>query len=118
MPLYLKTVTSTAVFLFRSLLVNNRVLSFVCFDISGSQCLFYSGEKVINLSDLNLNKHQEGQVVKTDAGKEINADIVIPCTGTKPNNAFYKEALGEFLWLPKKPKLKNFVAIFQFYFGV
>nr|CAB3220703.1 apoptosis-inducing factor 2-like [Phallusia mammillata] len=58
---------------------------------------FMTGERVSNLSDLKLNEHVEGQVVKTESGKEVTADIVIPCTGTKLNNEFFKEALASSL---------------------
>ncbi|XP_078483042.1 ferroptosis suppressor protein 1-like [Ciona intestinalis] len=52
------------------------------------------GERVSNLGDLTLNKHVEGQVVKTTGGKEVTADLVVPCTGITVNNQFFKEALS------------------------
>ncbi|XP_078483040.1 ferroptosis suppressor protein 1 [Ciona intestinalis] len=51
-------------------------------------------DRVSNLGDLTLNKHVEGQVVKTTGGKEVTADLVVPCTGTTVNNQFFKEALA------------------------
>nr|XP_002129080.1 apoptosis-inducing factor 2 isoform X1 [Ciona intestinalis] len=51
-------------------------------------------DRVSNLDDLTLNKHVEGQVVKTTGGKELTADLVVPCTGITVNNQFFKQALA------------------------
>jgi len=56
--------------------------------------IYISDERVTNLNDLITNKCQENQIVKTSKDKEISCDLVIPCTGTKINNNFYKEELG------------------------
>uniref|UniRef100_H2ZGW3 Ferroptosis suppressor protein 1 n=1 Tax=Ciona savignyi TaxID=51511 RepID=H2ZGW3_CIOSA len=52
-------------------------------------------DRVSNLCDLTVNKHVEGQVVQTTGGKEIAADLVIPCVGTTVNNSFFKAALAD-----------------------
>ena len=51
------------------------------------------GEKVSNLGELELNKKGSYQV-KTTSGKEVDADVVIKCTGTWANTADYKDSLG------------------------
>ena len=47
----------------------------------------------------------EERVVKTSDGKEIACDLVIPCTGTKLNNDFYKEELGSYILMYNKDKI-------------
>ena len=54
-------------------------------------------ERVTNMQELTLNKHQENQIVKTSSDKEIACDLVVPCTGTKINNNFFKEELGNLM---------------------
>ena len=56
----------------------------------------FAGERVENLNELQLNKNVD-QVVKLRNGKELSCDMVISCIGTKVNNEFYKQDLGEFL---------------------
>ena len=55
------------------------------------QC--FPDDRVENLNILQLNINVK-QTIKTKSGREINCDLIIDCTGTKPNNEFYKEELG------------------------
>jgi len=63
---------------------------------TASYTCYLTEERVSNLSDLSLNKHEQDQVVTTESGKEIKADLIIPCTGTKLNNDFFKDMLREY----------------------
>uniref|UniRef100_H2Z7T6 Ferroptosis suppressor protein 1 n=1 Tax=Ciona savignyi TaxID=51511 RepID=H2Z7T6_CIOSA len=53
------------------------------------------GERVSNIGSLPINQYVKDQVVTTESGKEIAAELVIPCTGTKINKEFYQEALAD-----------------------
>lgn len=52
------------------------------------------GQKVSNLSDLELNVTRKNMTVVTDKGTELITDIVISCTGNKINSAAYSSSLG------------------------
>lgn len=53
-------------------------------------------EKVANLSEIPLNKFvADGVCVTTSSGKEIAADLVIPCFGVSINNEAYSKSLGD-----------------------
>ncbi|XP_064173069.1 apoptosis-inducing factor 2 [Anguilla rostrata] len=52
------------------------------------------GQKVSNLSDLELNVTRKNTTVMTDKGTELITDIVISCTGNKINSAAYSSSLG------------------------
>ncbi|XP_048863909.1 apoptosis-inducing factor 2 [Brienomyrus brachyistius] len=55
------------------------------------------GEKVVNLSDLQLNKTQKDMKIQTDKGTVLACDIVICCMGSKINSKAYRSTLGEFM---------------------
>ncbi|KAJ8250567.1 hypothetical protein COCON_G00224890 [Conger conger] len=52
------------------------------------------GQKVSNLSDLELNVTRKNMTVLTDKGRELTADLVISCIGNKVNSAAYSSSLG------------------------
>ncbi|XP_076807000.1 ferroptosis suppressor protein 1-like [Clavelina lepadiformis] len=52
-------------------------------------------ERVSNLDEVTVNKNVTGQVIKTEGGQTIECDMIIPCTGTKINNHFFKEELAD-----------------------
>ncbi|XP_075932641.1 ferroptosis suppressor protein 1 isoform X2 [Anarhichas minor] len=47
------------------------------------------GEKVSNLSELQLNVTQRNSVVTTERGTNLTSDLIICCTGLKVNSAAY-----------------------------
>lgn len=51
-------------------------------------------ERVANLQEIEYNKYVKDQVVKTESGIEIKCDMVLRCTGGKPNTEQFREALG------------------------
>nr|CAB3220680.1 apoptosis-inducing factor 2 [Phallusia mammillata] len=53
------------------------------------------GETVSNLADIPVLKTSDNIVVKTSSGKEIVADLVIPCYGLKINTDAYKSSLAD-----------------------
>ncbi|KAL4641151.1 apoptosis-inducing factor 2 [Arapaima gigas] len=55
------------------------------------------GQKVSNLSDLELNVTRKDTAVLTDKGTKILTDLVICCTGNRINSAAYRSSLGECL---------------------
>lgn len=57
-----------------------------------------------NLKDLTLGKHLS-QTVQTNKDGSYPADIIIPCTGLRPNNALTKKIFGKILY---NKKLMNY----------
>ncbi|XP_024864819.1 apoptosis-inducing factor 2 isoform X2 [Kryptolebias marmoratus] len=53
------------------------------------------GQKVCNLSELQLNVTQKNTVVKTDKGETLTTDLIICCTGLKINSAAYASSLSD-----------------------
>lgn len=54
-----------------------------------------SGQKVSNLSELQLNVTQKNMEVSTDKGETLTTDLIICCTGLKVNSAAYASSLCE-----------------------
>ncbi|XP_026210221.1 apoptosis-inducing factor 2 [Anabas testudineus] len=52
------------------------------------------GQKVSNLSELQLNVTQKNMKVSTDKGETIETDLIICCTGLRVNAAAYTSGLG------------------------
>lgn len=52
-------------------------------------------ERVSNLDELKLNEVVKGQVIKTESGKEIEADLIFPCTGSIAGSNVFKDDLGD-----------------------
>lgn len=57
------------------------------------------GQKVSNLSILELNVTNKNMVIVTDKDTEITADLVICCTGMKINSDAYSSTLSELSFL-------------------
>ncbi|KAL0964298.1 hypothetical protein UPYG_G00321950 [Umbra pygmaea] len=53
------------------------------------------GQKVCNLSDLEINVTHKNMIVKTDKDTEITTDLIICCTGMKINSGAYSTSLSE-----------------------
>ncbi|XP_002740378.1 ferroptosis suppressor protein 1-like [Saccoglossus kowalevskii] len=54
------------------------------------------GERVSNLSELPACQTMSTlNTVKTDTGKEIGADLVVPCTGLRTNTSAYENGLAD-----------------------
>lgn len=51
------------------------------------------GQRVSNLSELQMNVTKKDMVITTDKGTEITADLVICCTGSKINSSAYSPTL-------------------------
>lgn len=73
-----------------------------------------TGEKVVNLSTLTLNRFEENLTVKTDKGTVVVADMVIPCTGLKINSSAYSNAFSKLL--PILPSSLNLMQLWYWYF--
>lgn len=54
-----------------------------------------TGERVSNLEELPLNKHQECIQVQTDKGTEVATNMVIVCNGIKINSFAYHRVFGK-----------------------
>ena len=54
-----------------------------------------SGEKVSNLSELQLNVVSRNSEVKTDKGQTLTSDLIISCTGLKVNSDAYASSFCE-----------------------
>lgn len=52
------------------------------------------GQKVNNLSELQLNVVQKNMVVTTDKGESLTTDLIISCTGLRINSAAYASAFS------------------------
>ncbi|XP_018517665.1 ferroptosis suppressor protein 1 [Lates calcarifer] len=52
------------------------------------------GQKVSNLSELQLNVTQKNMEVSTDKGETLTTDLIICCTGLKVNSAAYASSLS------------------------
>lgn len=64
-----------------------------------------SGQKVSNLSELQLNVTRKNTAVTTDKGEQLTTDLIICCTGLKVNSAAYASSFCEctnasILWRP------------------
>lgn len=83
-------------------------MCFACFVFDFLFWLFKTGEKVVNLPTLTLNKFKENMVVKTDKGTEVATDMVLLCTGIKVNSSAYNSAFSKpFPTLSPLPALGN-----------
>nr|XP_002126981.1 apoptosis-inducing factor 2-like [Ciona intestinalis] len=51
-------------------------------------------ERVSNLDELIVNQTKEGQIVITEKGSKVDADLIIPCTGTRVNNKFFQHEMA------------------------
>ena len=65
-------------------------------------CLIISDERVSNLEGLACNRYIH-QNVLTNKGQGYKADLVIECTGLRPNNNFTRKVFG------KTPKTAHIV---------
>ena len=54
-----------------------------------------AGQKLLGLEGVELNVTRRNQLLTTDQGTEIRADLVISCTGQRVNSAAYASGLGE-----------------------
>lgn len=52
-------------------------------------CVCVSGQKVSNLSELQLNVTHKNLLVVTDQGTRLTTDLIISCIGLKINSAAY-----------------------------
>ncbi|XP_037307055.2 apoptosis-inducing factor 2 [Pungitius pungitius] len=52
------------------------------------------GQKVSNLSELQLNVTQKNQEVRTERGEVLTSDLIICCTGMKVNSAAYASSFS------------------------
>lgn len=59
-------------------------------------CLWVSGQKVSNLSELQLNVTQKNHEVRTERGEVLTSDLIICCTGIKVNSAAYASSFCEY----------------------
>lgn len=55
--------------------------------------LCVTGQKVSNLSELQLNVTQKDTVVTTERGDHVTTDLIICCTGLRVNCAAYSSSL-------------------------
>ncbi|XP_033971382.1 apoptosis-inducing factor 2 [Trematomus bernacchii] len=55
------------------------------------------GEKVSNLSELQLNVVSRNSEVKTDKGQTLTSDLIISCTGLKVNSDAYASSFSDSL---------------------
>ncbi|TDH01658.1 hypothetical protein EPR50_G00182860 [Perca flavescens] len=53
---------------------------------------FRSGQKVSNLSQLQLNVTQKNTVVTTERGDQLTTDLIICCTGGRVNATAYRSS--------------------------
>ncbi|XP_028983224.1 apoptosis-inducing factor 2 [Betta splendens] len=52
------------------------------------------GQKVSNLSELQLNVAQKNMIVSTDQGQTLTTDLIVCCTGLRVNTAAYASSLA------------------------
>ncbi|XP_072484823.1 ferroptosis suppressor protein 1 isoform X4 [Notamacropus eugenii] len=52
-------------------------------------------ERVSNLEELPVNEYHDSIQVKTDKGTQVEANLVIVCSGIKINSSVYSSALGD-----------------------
>ncbi|KAI3363549.1 hypothetical protein L3Q82_012146 [Scortum barcoo] len=64
----------------------------LCGRVGVTELLCVSGQKVSNLSELQLNVTQKNQEVTTERGDTLSTDLIICCTGLKVNSAAYTPA--------------------------
>ncbi|CAL8360873.1 unnamed protein product [Boreogadus saida] len=62
------------------------------------------GQKLLGLEGVELNVTQRNQLLTTDRGTEIGADLVISCTGQRVNSAAYASGLAD--WVAEDGSLK------------
>ncbi|CAJ1066658.1 apoptosis-inducing factor 2 [Xyrichtys novacula] len=55
------------------------------------------GQKVLNMSELELNVTRKNTVVTTDKGTSLTTDLVISCVGLKVNSAAYASSFSDSL---------------------
>uniref|UniRef100_A0A665TX35 Ferroptosis suppressor protein 1 n=1 Tax=Echeneis naucrates TaxID=173247 RepID=A0A665TX35_ECHNA len=55
------------------------------------------GQKVRNMSELQLNVTQKNMVVSTERGETVTTDLIICCTGLKVNSAAYASSFSDSL---------------------
>lgn len=68
-------------------------------------------ERASNLSELQMNKCVKGQVLKTESGKEIKVDLILPCTGVKFATEVFRSALGDSMTEHGQLKVDDFLLV-------
>ena len=58
--------------------------------------VFAAGEKVSNLSELELNVTRKNMEVTTNRGEPLTTDLIICCTGLRVNSAAYASSFRVF----------------------
>ncbi|XP_059928947.1 apoptosis-inducing factor 2 isoform X2 [Gadus macrocephalus] len=62
------------------------------------------GQKLLGMEGVELNVTRRNQLLTTDQGTEIRADLVISCTGQRANSAAYASGLAD--WVAEDGSLK------------